>query len=272
VARNRIDSSLPHLPQRSLASGLLDGYERARGGTLPAMSPKQKATPAWRRDSAGAYRSADDRFTIRGEGSGRWFLLDDEQRDELGLPRTIGPLATLEAAKSAAEEQRGHGPQTSPLAERIKAGGRKPKGRSSARSSERARGASTQKGSATSRKAPETWLERLEKSDRPAAKRARGVIDALEDIGVVNAADVVRKDAEGNRAAIAETVLAVALRRAIARAKDPARLLEAVLDVLSMHERLEGADDRLPGWRLVEHGGPAERRVRITSDDVLEEA
>jgi hypothetical protein len=235
------------------------------------MSPKQKATPAWRRDSAGTYRSADDRFTIRGEGSGRWFLLDDEEPDELGLPRTIGPLATLDATKSAAEEQRGHGPQKSPLAERIKAGGRKPKGRSSGRSSERAPGATTREGPATWRKPPETWLDRLEKSDAVAAKRARGLIDALEDIGVVNAADVVRKDTEGKRAAVAETVLAVALRRAIAKAKDPARLLEAVLDVLSMHERLEGADDRLPGWRLVERGSPAERRVRITSDDVLEE-
>jgi hypothetical protein len=236
------------------------------------MSPKQSPTPAWRRDAAGAYRSADDRFTIRGEGSGRWFLLDEEERDDLGLPRTIGPLATLDAAKSAAEEQRAHAPQTSPLVERIKAGGRKPRGRSSGRASERARGAPTPKGSATSRKAPETWLERLEKSDPAAAKRARGLIAALENIGVVNAADVVRKDAEGNRAAIAETVLAVALRRAIAKAKEPARLLDAVLDVLSMHERLEGADDRLPGWRLVEHGGPGERRVRITSDDVVEEA
>jgi hypothetical protein len=238
------------------------------------MSPKQKATPAWRRDSAGTYRSADDRFTVRGEGSGRWFLLDEEERDELGLPRTIGPLATLDAAKNAAEEQRGHAPRKSPLAERIKARGRKPKERASGRSSEGRRGASTQKASAsaTSRKPPETWLERLEKSDPAAAKRARGLIDALEDIGVVKAADVVRKDVEGKRAAIAETVLAVALRRALAKAKDPARLLEAVLDVLSMHERLVGADDRLPGWRLVEHGGRAERRVRITSDAVLDEA
>jgi hypothetical protein len=239
------------------------------------MSPKEKAVPAWRRVGAGTYRSADDRFTIRGEGSGRWFVLDDRERDELGLPRTIGPLATLDAAKAGAEEQRGHAPQKSPLAERIKAGGRKPKGwssrRSSARSSERARGTKTTNGSPSLRKAPETWLDRLEKADPAAAKRARGLIDALEDIGVGNAADVVRKDVEGQRPAVAGAVLAVALRRAIAKAKDPARLLEAVLDVISMRERLEGPDDRLPGWRLVEHGGTGERRVRITSDDVLED-
>lgn len=238
------------------------------------MSPKEKAVSAWRRVGAGTYRSADDRFTIRGEGSGRWFVLDDRERDELGLPRTIGPLATLDAAKAGAEEQRGHAPQKSPLAERIKARGRKPKGwssrRSSGRSSERARGTTTRNGSPSPQKAPD-WLDRLEKADPAAAKRARGLIDALEDIGVGNAADVVRKDVEGQGPAVAGAVLAVALRRAIAKAKDPARLLEAVLDVIAMREGLGAPDDRLPGWRLVEHGGTGERRVRITSDDVLEE-
>jgi hypothetical protein len=225
------------------------------------MSPKEKPTPAWRRESAGTYRSSDDRFTIRGEGSGRWFLLDDEERDELGLPRTIGPLATLDDAKAAAEEQRGHAPQKSPLAERIKAGGRKPKGSLSRRSSERSRGDQAQKASTSTesdslRKAPETWLDRLQRSDPAAAMRARAVIDALEDIGVAHAADVTRRDAEGQRPAVAEAVLAVALRRAIAKTREPARLLEAVLNVISMRERLDGAEDLLPGWRLVERGGP----------------
>jgi hypothetical protein len=245
------------------------------------MSPKEKAVPAWRREATGTYRSADDRFTIRGEGSGRWFLLDDEELDELGLPRTIGPLATLDAAKAGAEEQRGHAPQKSPLAARIKAG-RKPDRRGSRRSSVSAvrssgpssasAGAKGTKGSESARKVPATWLDRLEEADPAAAKRARGLIGALEDSGIANAADVVRKDVEGQRPAVAESVLAEALRRAIAKTKDPARLLDAVLDVISMREQLEGADDRLPGWRLLEHGGTRERRVRITSDDVLEDA
>jgi hypothetical protein len=237
------------------------------------VSPKEKATPAWRRESAGTYRSSDDRFTIRGEGSGRWFLLDDEEHDELGLPRTIGPLATLDAAKAAAEEQRGHAPQKSPLAERIEASRRRPRGQAS----ERSRGPNAGKdsartGSISPRKAPATWLDRLQKSDPAAAKRARGLIDALEDIGVAHAADVVRRDAEGQEPAVAEAVLAVALRRAIAKTRDPARLLEAVLDVISMREQLDGADDRLPGWRLVERDGSSQRRVRITSGDVLKDA
>ena len=252
------------------------------------MSPKEKhaketSPAAWRRESAGTYRSFDDRFTIRGEGSGRWFLLDDEERDELGLPRTIGPLATLDAAKAGAEEQRGHAPQKSPLAARIKAGGRKPKGSSSRRSSGGSLGPkahkSSTKGSDSPRKAPETWLDRLQKTDPAAAKRVHAVIDALEEIGVAHAADVARRDAEGQRPAVAEAVLAVALRRALAKTREPARLLEAVLNVISMRERLEGAEDLLPGWRLVERGGPGsargggpgERRVRITSSDVLED-
>ena len=243
------------------------------------MSPKEKQSKeqspaAWRRESAGTYRSSDDRFTIRGEGSGRWFLLDDEERDELGQPRTSGPLATLDAAKAAAEQQRGHPPQQSPLAERIKASARRPKGSSPTGPSGRSRGPRARKGSTKGsegrRRAPEEWLDRLQTSDPAAAKRARAVIDALEGIGIADAADVARRDTEGQEPAVAEAVLAVALRRAITKTRDPARLLEAVLDVISMRERLDGADDRLPGWRLVERGG--ERRVRITSDDVLEDA
>jgi hypothetical protein len=272
VARNASTPVCPMCRDAALRRSL-EGHEPVHSGTLRAMSPREKAVPAWRREAAGTYRSADDRFTIRGEGSGRWFLLDDEEHDELGLPRTIGPLATLDAAKAGAEEQRGRARQKSPLAGRIKAGGRQPERGASRRSgppsvSTGAKGTR----SLSPGKAPDTWLDRLEISDPAAAKRARGLIGALEDSGIANAVDVVRKDVEGQRPAVAESVLAEALRRAIAKTKDPARLLDAVLDVISMRERLEGADDRLPGWRLLERGGTRERRVRITSDDVLEDA
>lgn len=73
----------------------------------------------WRRASAGSYRSSDERFEIQSEGSGRWFLVDEQEHDELGLPRTLGPFATLEAAKEAAEAQRGRAAEASPLAERL---------------------------------------------------------------------------------------------------------------------------------------------------------
>jgi hypothetical protein len=39
--------------------------------------------------------SSDERYAIEQESAGRWFLLDEAHRDELGLARTSGPFATL---------------------------------------------------------------------------------------------------------------------------------------------------------------------------------
>jgi hypothetical protein len=56
------------------------------------------------RDRAGAYRSEDGRFTV--ENDGRWNVRDDKEHDELGLPRVLGPFATLDAARAAIAEAR----------------------------------------------------------------------------------------------------------------------------------------------------------------------
>ena len=226
-----------------------------------------KTAPAWKAHGAGAYRSADDRFSIAAEGSGRWFLRDDQEPDELGQPRTMGPYATLAGAKAAADEHRQRAPEESPLAARlsrrpVRAAAGRGTGTRGARATGRA-GAPKPSG-----KAPATWLDRLTQKDRAAGRRARALVGALERIGVADAEAVVRRDVEGIRPAVAETVLAVAIRREIGRANDPARLLEAVLTVISMNERLTD-DDRLPGWRLVESGERA-RRLHVTPADVLD--
>ncbi|HYM83307.1 MAG TPA: hypothetical protein VEY67_04065, partial [Candidatus Dormibacteraeota bacterium] len=80
------------------------------------MSPKAvKPAPEWRRVSAGSHRSADGRFEIEGDGPGRWFVRDTEERDELGLERTIGPFSTLDDATADAGSRRGRAPEDSPL-------------------------------------------------------------------------------------------------------------------------------------------------------------
>jgi hypothetical protein len=59
------------------------------------------------RDRAGSYHSKDGRFTV--ENDGRWNVRDEQERDDLGLPRVLGPFATLDAAReaiSAARRQR----------------------------------------------------------------------------------------------------------------------------------------------------------------------
>ena len=56
------------------------------------------------RDRAGGYHSGDGRFTV--ENDGRWNVRDDQEHDELGLPRVLGPFATLDAARTAIAEAR----------------------------------------------------------------------------------------------------------------------------------------------------------------------
>jgi hypothetical protein len=59
-----------------------------------------------RRESAGRYRTADGRFAVSGEPGGSWYLADDEQANEFGLPRLIGPYPTLVRVREAIREMR----------------------------------------------------------------------------------------------------------------------------------------------------------------------
>jgi hypothetical protein len=56
------------------------------------------------RDRAGSYRTEDGRFSV--ENDGRWNVRDEQEQDELGLPRVLGPFATLDAARAAITEAR----------------------------------------------------------------------------------------------------------------------------------------------------------------------
>jgi ribosomal protein S18 acetylase RimI-like enzyme len=53
-----------------------------------------------KREKAGTYRTTDGRFTVEQSSSG-WLLLDAEEANELGLPLTRGPFATLDEAREA---------------------------------------------------------------------------------------------------------------------------------------------------------------------------
>ena len=52
------------------------------------------------RDAAGRYHTGDNRFEIEHQGAS-WYLRDTRQLDELGLPRVLGPYATLDAVREA---------------------------------------------------------------------------------------------------------------------------------------------------------------------------
>ena len=271
----------------------MPGRKTEPKGTRQAAAKPAKRTPAWRRADAGSYRSADERFSIDSEGSGRWFLRDAEQPDDFGQPRTTGPYATLDDAKAAAEDQRQHAPQPSPLTSRLGGRGERRPGRPRAGTPART-GSASKPTAAPKRK---TWLNRLGERDRAAARRARVLVRALDDAGIANAEQLVRKDVEGGRPAVTEAALAAALRGAVAAALEPgtlvpaarrrvpgldadeddliafaafvaSRVVEAMLGEISVGEGHEQRTRELPGWRLTEDSGEA-RRLVVTPSDVL---
>jgi hypothetical protein len=274
---------------------------RARPDADPTARPsnateERPSSPRWRRTAAGSYRSADDRFSIDSEGSGRWFVRDAEQPDDFGQPRTTGPFATLDDAKAAADDQRGHTPTASPLAKRLAGSGDGGARRGTGVRAAGARRAGSGGVKAARARKPATWLDRLEERDRPAARRARALVRALTDAGIGDAEEVVRRDIEGGRPTMTEAALAQALHEAIANAVDPdqlvaaarripgldvdandlaelatlvaARVVEAMLGEISVGEGRERRGRDLPGWQLTEDAGER-RRLVITPSDVL---
>lgn len=236
------------------------------------MSPTKRAAapkpvPPWKRAEAGRYRSSDDRFTISSEGPSRWFITDEEELDELGLARTVGPYDTLDDAKAAADARRGEGPAESPLAERIaKKGGEAPKGKGAATRSK----APPEPKPRAAPPPPETWLHKLEGDDREAARRARRLISALEDEGVADADALVRRDVLGGQPVVAARLLARDILDAIGKSSKPESVLAAVIEVLGSSKARRG----VPGWELVERDGPTDepRVIRLVPSDLKDAA
>lgn len=256
---------------------------------MPKSSTPKPPKP-WERESPGRYRSSDERFTITQEGSGRWFVIDEEQLDDLGLARTLGPYDTLDEAKAAADEQRSTPAAESPLAERLAGGPKLTVVRG---------GRAKEPGSDAERKAPQpkpTWIDALPAAD---ARRARAWISALEELGVSKAEALVKRDIDGGQPTVVTAVLARALNREALAAPEGRELVRAaarlekagasdddvrayarlvaeevvdrVLEVLSARERDPDAPSRLPGWRLVEGDGEGTsgRRLILSADEVI---
>ena len=221
-----------------------------------STTPKAPKPPKpWRRED-GAYRSADDRFTIEGGGAGRWFVTDAESLDELGLARTLGPYDTLDAAKAAADGQREGDSMASPLAERLAAAKAKPKAPQPAPSSkptssddeaedDAERPSPTpSKRPAAPKPPPRTWLDELADDDADAAARARRAIAALEKLGVGDADGLVRRDVLGRQPAIAARLIGRSVASALRISLEPDDLAAAAKAALpGPMKRLRDADD-----------------------------
>ncbi len=230
-----------------------------------ARSAKPKPVPPWKRAEAGVYQSSDERFSIQSEGPSRWFITDEEQHDELGLARTIGPFETLDAAKAGAEAFRDEAPATSPLAGRLAKEGTSP-GRGGSRAKAKPQPAEPK----APPPPPKTWLDKLEDNDREAARHARRLIAALEDEGIEDADALVRRDITGNQPVIAARLLAREILAAVGTATKPESVVEAVVEALGSSRVRRG----LPGWELIERDGPSdeERVIRLVPRDLRDAA
>jgi hypothetical protein len=177
------------------------------------------------RQSAGSYRTEDDRFEARQAAQG-WFLVDTEQSNEFGQELIHGPFSTLKALRDAIPDSRTKKTVALPKPARApkKAAKEEPK-----------------------KPQPPTWIEKLP----PAEGRAvRQTMAALEREGVADAELLVRRNRDGLLPAVAVRLI----ERKLAEAGDGAspkerKLIQRVAEILSAEGRATAA---LPGWTLVE--------------------
>jgi hypothetical protein len=196
------------------------------------------------RQAAGTYRTADDRFEVRGSSASGWFLVDTEQANDFGQELILGPFGTLDAVREAIPSARSS--KVTPIR-------RAPAGRT-----------------AKAKKAeppapPPSWIDRLPK---PEAESVRRLIAALEKAGVTDAEGLVRRDREGIGPAVATRLIERRLEAIVGELPEKGRagareLVRRAAEVLTVEGR---ADGQLPGWTLVEVGPepePDNRRITI---------
>ena len=164
-----------------------------------------------KRLGGGRWQTRDERFTIEPQ-SGTWVVVDAEQTDDLGLPLVRGPYGSLGAAKEAIATARDTEPAASPLAVRLRdrppapsgPGDDRPrkKGASASRPGATDSGSRATTAAATRRAKPDKpeppaeprWLQALEPADR---RRAKRLIDRLEEAGASDPEGMARRDIVG---------------------------------------------------------------------------
>lgn len=198
------------------------------------------------RQSAGTYRTEDDRFEVRSGDTG-WFVVDSEQTNEFGQELMHGPFATLKAAREAVPGARS--PKVTAL--------RRPRPRPRQRKGDEA-------DAPPARRKPRTWLDDLATAD---ARRARALIRALDRRGFTDADGLVRQDREGFFPVVAARLVEEEVARLVddwpeATRTEARALVARVLAIVT--QRGGEVDAPLPGWRLVEvpHDGAGEREER----------
>ena len=206
------------------------------------------------RQSAGIYRSADERFEVRDGGTG-WFLVDSEQTNDFGQELLQGPFPTLAAARAAIPPARST--KVTPI--------RPPADASKGRAGTRKKGGRTKEEPDEPPSPPPSWIDRLPKAE---AAEVRRLIGSLERDGIGDAEALVRRDREGIGPALATRLIERRLAEIVDELPDRGRpgareLIRRAAEVLTAGGRAEGGR---PGWVLVEtgpEGEPDNRRITI---------
>jgi hypothetical protein len=218
------------------------------------------ADDSLKRLGGGRWETRDGRFAIEPQ-SGTWVVVDNTQTDDLGLPLVRGPFGSLTAAREAIEGARNAGPATSPLAGRIeearKAGPKASKPATSRSGRAAARVAAEKIGSpdasldaaATPQPPPEPkWLLDLAPARR---RRARELLDQLEQLGIAEPHEIVRVEIERDQPALARLAIERRLRVILGSATDPREAVRAAARAI-----VAGRDSELDvRWRLVDDRG-----------------
>ena len=208
------------------------------------------------RQSAGTYRTADDRFEVRDAGTG-WFLVDSEQTNDFGQELIQGPFPTLAAVRTAIPPARST--KVKPIRSAPSAREASPKAKGKTDRKAKARTAAT-----PPPPPPTSWIDKLPTSEGAAVRR---LIASLERDGVGDAETLVRRDREGIGPALATRLIERGLAEIVdelpERGRPGAReLVRRAVELLSAGGTKPGADR--PGWMLIETGPepePANRRI-----------
>ncbi len=198
------------------------------------------------RESAGTYRSGDNRFEVRQSG-GTWYLVDLERTNDFGQELIHGPFATLKEARAAMPGARKVMPLPRPsLTEAAKrAAAKKP---------------------AEPPPPPPNWIDQLPAAE---AKDVRRLIGALEREGLGDAEDIVRDSRKPGGPSLASRVIEDRLESLVTEAEPDERrrtreLVRRVANILT--EEGAATASPLPRWELVETepgGPPGARRLKV---------
>ena len=194
------------------------------------------------RQSAGTYRTEDDRFEIRQAGVG-WYLVDLERTNELGQELLHGPFPTLKDVRDEIPQAR----------KVVQLSGPKPR--------------APQVPATEPPSPPKTWIDRLPESEQADVRR---LLKAVERAGAADADELVKKARASNDPVIASALIEQRLSALIDEAAPSERnerrdMIRRVVGILADDGLTLGQP--LPRWELVEtdseHEQPRRLRPRI---------